>query len=164
MIVSSRLHIAPTAQNRPSIFQLTGRQASVISATVAILANTQNLSLAPWEASAAFFIALFLSVMAVITAMHQSIFLNSMKHLPSASERLRHILGISPALTSGKDHYRRRLVRKGTFMYSLPQLTLTYSIFAMFIGLALVTICPLWSSNWQNEWRSPQKVSPTHFP
>jgi hypothetical protein len=132
----------------------------MISATVAqLLANNAPPHSLPWYAPSAFFISL--GVMAVITASHQTIFLNSVSFHVSADDRLGCILDIRSSDSVERKELWSRKLWLGTFMYSLPQLLLTYSIFALFIGLGLTHAEALWSRGPNGVWEAPEKASMT---
>lgn len=111
---------------------------------------------APWTASAAYIVSLCLSIMAVVMALHQTVFLNSIEFLPKA-ERIGAIFGVQQS-QEPEAASLKRCARRGACMYSLPQFVLTYSIFALFVGIGLTTMSALWNREFEGAWNGSQKV------
>jgi hypothetical protein len=116
----------------------------------------------PWTASAALYISLTLSLMAVVTALHHTIFLNAASFQPSPDAQLRRIFGLrdgDPNMTGydawGK--HRRRCCKTRTVLFGMSQLLLSYSIICAFVGVGLMTISPLWDRS-AATWDRQQKV------
>jgi hypothetical protein len=130
---------------------------SVISAMVAQMLQTLGLAQSPWTASAAFFISLSLSPMAVITALHNTIFLNCVSFHGSPDAKLKRIFGLQMGVSDGGNRRRNAQVWLATLMYSTPQVLLSFSIFSSFVGIGLMSISPLWI-RLDGIWDGPQKV------
>jgi hypothetical protein len=134
-------------------------QGSVISAMVAQLLQNVALSLSPWEATAALYVLLSLSIVAVVTALHHTIFLNSASFQPSVEDKLKCIFNLQRDAPRAGNRVWRRRVWLGTFIYSIPQVLLSYSIFGSFVGMGLIGISPFWTRDSDDVRDGPQKVS-----
>jgi hypothetical protein len=112
----------------------------------------------PWTASAALFISLSLSPMAVITALHNTIFLNCVSFHSSLDAKLKRIFGQRMGISGGRNGLWDSQVWLATFMYGIPQVLLSFSIISSFVGVGLIAISPLWT-RLDGVWDGPQKVS-----
>ena len=131
-----------------------------MSAVVAQMLQTLQLSQPPWTASAALFISVSLSSMAVIIALHHTTFLNCVSFHPSLDAKLKRIFRPTPVNSDGKNHLRSRRVWLGTLIYSIPEVLLSHSIICSFTGVGLIAVSPLWT-RLDDVWDGPQKVSPS---
>lgn len=125
---------------------------------VAQILQNAKLPQSPWTASAALFISLSLSPMAVITALHHTIFLNCASFHSSPDAKLKRIFGLQLLVPDGRNHLWNNKVWLATLIYGIPQVLLSYSIMSSFAGIGLIVISPLWT-RLHDIWDGPQKVS-----
>lgn len=118
---------------------------------------------APWTARASYIVSLCFSVIAVIMALHQTVYLNSIDFLATA-DAITALFGRPHSLMLPQSQGRltptatKHQIHKAIHIYGLPQLMLTYSIFSLFIGIGLTTVSALWSQEPPGIWDGPQKV------
>jgi hypothetical protein len=107
-----------------------------------------QLLTSPWTATAALLVSLCFGLISVITALHQTYFLNALSFRRNPVEQARRIIGAA----AGQPQLRVRTM--GVFIWQLPQLALCYSIFALYIGLTIIVTHPLLRQDrWGDEWK-----------
>ena len=135
----------------------------MVSAVVAQMLQLPQLAASPWAASAALYISVTLSLMAVVTALHHTLFLTSTGFQPSLDARLQRVFGlqVAPAVDTASQHEGSSLRRWHTwarsFLFSIPQILLSYSIICSFVGVGLIAASPLWCRS-DRTWDGTQKV------
>jgi hypothetical protein len=124
----------------------------------------QPLQESPWPASAATYLALLLSLMAIVTALHHSIFLNSVLFQPSRDAQLRRISGLPTSIDNplierhGTLRPYQPAIWLRTILFNIPQLLLSFSIICKFIAVGVMAVYPIWYRE-DGSWDQPQKVS-----
>ena len=133
----------------------------MVSAVVAQMLQLQQLQESPWPASAAVYLSLLLSLMALVTALHCTIYLNSVVFQPSYNAKIWRIFALQipidhpPTRDKALGSQPRPWLR--TLLFNIPQLLLSYSIICAFIAVSLMAIYPLWDRT-DGAWDRPQKV------
>ncbi|KAJ2900155.1 hypothetical protein MKZ38_002569 [Zalerion maritima] len=154
---------------RQAEYKFIGLLGSVISAVVAQLFSSPLLVDPPWTSLAALSISLTLSPMAVVAALHHTVFLNAVLFEPGLDARLKRVFGtgrirVAPgcpgeARRSEKLPGLRRRLWLSTFVFGIPQLLLSYSIIASFAGIGLMITSPLWTRENNAVWERPQMTA-----
>ena len=91
-------------------------------------------------------------------AMHQTIFLNSLLFLPVDESLQVALTGHKIDIQTPSTQIKRRTRVAGAHMYGLPQFVLTYAIYALFVGIGITTISPLWYQQAEQGLTRDQKV------
>jgi hypothetical protein len=123
----------------------------------------QQLHESPWPALAAAYLALLLSLMAIVTALHHSIFLNSVLFQPSRDAQLRRVSGLPnsidnpPTERHGVPKPYQPCIWFRAIMFNIPQLLLSFSIICNFIVVGSIAVYPIWYRE-DGSWDNPQKV------
>ena len=125
----------------------------------------QQLQESPWPASAAVYLSLLLSLMALVTALHHTIHLNSVLFQPSPNAKLWRILApqihLQKPLTRDEALGSQPRLGLRTLLFNIPQVLLSYSIICTFVAVSLMAIHPLWDRT-DGTWDRPQKVGDTN--
>ncbi|KAF2251795.1 hypothetical protein BU26DRAFT_244450 [Trematosphaeria pertusa] len=138
-----------------------GLVGSIVSAVVASLLTYESTQASPWTASAALYAALTFSLMGIVSAFQQNIFVESALLRPTIREQANHIFGIVEH-PEDKNHVAAT-VRRCAFALRIPELLLTCGIFCLFVGLSVVAISPLWDRGDASVWDGQQKIAVTYI-
>ena len=125
---------------------------------VAQLLQNPALLLAPWEATAALYTSLVLSIVAVVVALHETIYLNSAFFQPTIDEKLKCVFHLQRETHQPRSSGWRKIVFLGALSYSIPQILLSYSVFGSLLGMGLMVVNPLSRTDSNKEWGGAQKV------
>ncbi|KIW34393.1 uncharacterized protein PV07_01171 [Cladophialophora immunda] len=165
----------PWIDQRVSENNFIGLVGSLIAATGASLLSNPALSDVSWVATAAIYIALLFSIISVVTALHQTIHISTASKFENDAEgKLRRLFVLTEASKTALldqtppppnptavavDKIRREKENRIAFIFGLPQLLLSYSIFALFVGVALLGMNALWHRSGEDHWGDPQKIA-----